>query len=48
MDSVQVVWCSIKHWVSWTALRLKDGKVLSSRDEQGIRCLNLPLKLVQQ
>ncbi|XP_041025254.1 ribonuclease H-like [Juglans microcarpa x Juglans regia] len=45
MKSVQQVWCSIKYWVSWIALKLKDVNVLTRRDESILQCFNLPLTL---
>ncbi|XP_042987275.1 uncharacterized protein LOC122315428 [Carya illinoinensis] len=42
-ESVHQVWCSIKYWVSWIALKLKDVNGLTRRDEAILSCFTLPL-----
>ncbi|XP_042954602.1 uncharacterized protein LOC122291016 [Carya illinoinensis] len=38
MESVQQVWCSIKYWVSWIALKIKDVNLLTKQDEGVLHC----------
>ncbi|XP_042983328.1 uncharacterized protein LOC122312726 [Carya illinoinensis] len=48
MESVQQVWCSIKYWVSWIGLKLKDVNVLSRHDEGVLHCFNMPLNVTRK
>ncbi|KAF5450403.1 hypothetical protein F2P56_030761 [Juglans regia] len=48
MDSVQQVWCSIKYWVSWIALKLKDVNLLTRRDEGILQYFNMPLNVMSK
>jgi len=48
MESVQQVWCSIKYWVSWIAVKLNNVNLLNRRDEGILKCFNMPLNVMRK
>ncbi|XP_042954647.1 uncharacterized protein LOC122291062 [Carya illinoinensis] len=47
MESVQQVWYSIKYWVSWIALKIKDVNFLTKQDEGVLHCFNMPINMMR-
>lgn len=42
-ESLQQIWASIKYWLAWTAIKLKEVISISRRDKEILRCFNLPI-----
>ncbi|XP_041027024.1 uncharacterized protein LOC121267244 [Juglans microcarpa x Juglans regia] len=47
-EPAQSVWCSIRLWISWAALKIKEVKGLTQRDEDVLRCFKLPCPSTQE